>query len=478
MPPSIPARPWSRRLAALALALTALGLGVPSARAVAEDAPPGEPAPGGDGQPAPDAPPPGEDDGITKSLDARIGEAVTRGVRWLKAAQLPDGSWGLIEGSRTYDPKGDPNAAYKHPAGSTALALYTLLKCAVPLEDPVVKKGFQFLRSKHKVPGGAYEMSAMILAVTATADPFKATKDSVAAGEKVKLTGEYREWCQKLVEALIAKRSKYKTLGWRYHVADNVPPGGNEDLSSTQLAALALLAADRCGVKADSRVWNEIITFTLRQQEKDGPEHPRAVWPKRTTPAKPGKERYAPPAGQEPAKDRARGFAYILSDQLVPDEGKPTGSMTACGVGNLQMARYVLAMREDKTYLARDLRGIQQSIYDGLAWLDANWSSFANPKKHSENVYHIYYLYCCERAFDLLGNMRIGDHTWFPEMAEELLTRQAEDGSWNSRSTHKPEAVLDTCFALLFLRRATKGNIPFASLTDPSDSAPADARGN
>ncbi|HVG93701.1 MAG TPA: hypothetical protein VND21_04585 [Planctomycetota bacterium] len=473
--PSTASAAVSRRLSVAVLSLLSLLLGPATLRATAEDAPPADPAPGGEDPPAPEGG--GEDEGITKSLDARIGEAVKKGVQWLKGAQLADGSWGLIIGSKTYDPKGDPNAAYRHPAGSTALAIYALLKCGVAADDPVVKKGFSFLKSKHKVPGGAYEMSAMILAVTATADPFKRSKESAAAGEKVKLVGEYREWCQKLVDALLARRKKANTLGWRYNVADNAPPGGNEDTSSTQLAALALLAADRCGVKADSRVWNEIITFTLRQQEKTGPDHPRAVWPKKPPGAKAGDSRYAPPPGQGPTLDKARGFAYILSDQLNADEGKPTGAMTACGIGNLQMARYILAMREDKTYLGRDLRGLQQSIYDGLAWLDANWSSFANPKKHSENVYHIYYLYCCERAYDLLGNMRIGEHTWFPEMAEELLRRQAENGPWNSKSTHKPEEVLDTCFALLFLRRATQGGIPSPSITDPSDAAPTDSRG-
>jgi hypothetical protein len=468
------------RLALAALALLGLALGVPASTARAEDAPPAPPVPGPEGGGDPGAGDDGGDEGVTKSLDERIGVAVDRGVKWLKSKQLADGSYGLIDSDHMYDPKADPNSAYKHPAGSTALALYALMKCGVPVDDPVVKKCFQFLRSKHKTPGSSYEISALILAVVATADPFKATKDSVAAGDRVKLSPEYRSWCQSLVDALLARRAKFKALGWRYNVGDPPTFGGNEDLSSTQLATLAFLAAERCGVKIDSKVWNEIITYTLRQQEKDGPEHPRAVWPRKPAAPKGAKEkeRYAPPPGTELPKDRARGFAYMLSKDIHPDEGAPTGSMTACGICNLQMARYVLAVRQDKVYLARDLRGIQQSIYDGLAWLAKNFSSFNNPGKQSKNVYHVYYLYCCERAFDLLGNQRIGDHVWFPEMAESLLGNQGEDGSWNSKSTHRPEAVLDTCFALLFLRRATKGGIPHASLTDPGDAPPTDARGN
>ena len=41
------------------------------------------------------------------------------------------------------------------------------------------------------------------------------------------------------------------------------------------------------------------------------------------------KGRYAPPAGEKPPKDHCRGFAYIKSDKLTPDEGGPVGSMTA-----------------------------------------------------------------------------------------------------------------------------------------------------
>jgi hypothetical protein len=81
-----------------------------------------------------------------------------------------------------------------------------------------------------------------------------------------------------------------------------------------------------------------------------------------------------------------------------------------------------------------------------------------------------------ERAFDLLGNHRLGTHFWYPEMAEQLLARQGKTGFWDSDSTHGPRGVLDTSFALLFLRRSTR-IIPFPSLTDPADAPPTDARG-
>ena len=423
----------------------------------------------------------GTDEGVPAALTERIGKAIERGVRWLKQRQLPDGSWGLIEGNEKYGGGSTaPGAAYTHPAGSTALALYALQKSGVSVDDPVVKRGFSYLRQRQRIPGGSYEAAMMLLAVTATTDPSHASRESEAAGDRVKLSGDMLAWAQKLHATLLEKRAKARTLGWRYQVDASVPPGGNEDLSSTQLVAMALLAADRCGIRTDARVWNDLITFAMKQQEFDGPEWPRAVYDRHPIGQGPpdGKDaegRYAPAKGVALPKDRARGFAYIKSDTLSPDEGQPTGGMTACGLGVIQMARYVLAKREDKAFAQRDRKAVQQSFYDGLAWLDKNWSSYANPMKQRENVYHIYYLYAVERALDLVGNVLLGRHPWYAEMAEQLVARQTEKGYWDSDSTHKPGEVLDTSFALLFLRRATRV-IDGGSVTDPGDTPPKDNR--
>ena len=480
------ASPLSAPVALLAAAL-ALGGG---SRALAEEGNPAPPvapeAPAPEGQPADDGD--ADDSDTPVSLQDRVKKAVESGVKWLKQAQLPNGSWGDIVGNRNYgDSKGD---AYHHPAGSAALALYTLLKCKEPLSDPVIQKGFKFLRDKHKKPGGAYETAMMLLAVTATADPFKRVKASEAQGDKVRFpTPEWQTWAQSLRDHLLGKRAKAKVSGWRYMVDDNDPktintggaPGGNEDMSCTQLAVLALLAAERCGMKTDSKIWNEIINFTLKQQEDEGPEWDRAVYDRKNAPtAAPAggdKSRYAPPPGTATPKDNVRGFAYIKSKTLPPDEGTATGGMTACGVGNLMVARYVLARRDDKVWEGRDQKSVQRGIYDGCAWLDANWLTWGNPKKVAENKYDIYHMYCCERAFDLIGNNLVGKHAWYSDFAEELTTRQDATGFWNSGSTHKPEAVLDTCFALLVLKRSTKGGIPAPSVTGGGDAPPDDNRG-
>jgi hypothetical protein len=246
-------------------------------------------------------------------------------------------------------------------------------------------------------------------------------------------------------------------------------------MSSTQLAALALFSAQRFGVKVPVQIWQDIVEFTLSHQEEDGPEHKRHV---------PGyvPDRYGP----NEFIDHARGFMYIKGS---PDrsEGKATGSMTACGVANLLIAREMIAqdkkVREDFVNSGM-LKKVDTAIYDGLAWLDRNWSSFSNPK--SQYGYHIYYLYCVERTMDLLDKRLLGRRLWYPEGAKEILARQkplrvkvpgkrgeeeADGVFWNTDATHDPKDVLDTCFALLYLKRATKGMLPGPVVTGGSGGA-------
>jgi hypothetical protein len=467
----------------LALLLAGLAVHAPSA-ARGDDPAPTDGGAGMEGGPAPDTAPDAasddEEDGPVPFLEA-VAKAIDRGVVWLKKKQLKDGSWGPITAESFYD-KNAKGTPYQRPAGSTGLALYTLLKCGVPVDDPVVKKGFAFLKAKYPKPGDTYEVSIVLLAVTATADPFKKSKDSRSAGEKVRLTGDWRKWAMELQQTLIRR---HKQLGWRYNeeVAGSVfstPPGGNQDLSSTQLAVLALFSAERCGIATPSEVYRDVMTFARAQQEPEGPEVPRAVVarpPKGKTPAKPD-DRYGKPAGSEPPKDRARGFCYIADKKLPEKEWKATGAMTGCGISIFQMARYVLMGRDDKVWKAVDAKAIQQAIYDGYAWLDANWSASSNPVG---NWYHVYYAYCVERACDLTGNSLIGSHAWYPEMGGHLVSTQKEgagpeEGYWDTQSTHGPKDVLDTCFALLFLKRATRGGIPNPSVTGGSDEPPRDGR--
>ena len=447
----------------------------------------------------------------------QVNQAIEKGTIWLK--HKPDlfeirsgqvAHWGLVKGSQIYG--GGTGPQYRHPAGPTALALYTLLKCGVDPKDPVIEKGFRWLKDVHKITPkwdgvdgngfewahieavSSYELSVMILAYTAKYDQYKKTSKSRAVAKKKKLkirNKEDREFVIAMVEALAARRGQPEesptaegSRGWRYNMpvvkktsrtrnwtrgAHRSPPHANQDLSSTQLAVLALFSAHRFGFKVpDMNLWKDVVTFTLDHQEPDGPEHERhdPVY-------KDGK--YAKP------KDKARGFVYIKGS-TDGSEGIATGSMTACGVTNLLIAREVLENdSKGKKILKKNpglMKKIEVGIWDGLAWLDRNWSPFTN--KFSKYGYHIYYLYSLERAMDILGKRLVGTHLWYEEGAKAILGRQKahmmevkikrntelrETVYWMTGATHEPKNVLDTCFALLFLKRATKGLVPGGVVT-------------
>ncbi len=122
----------------------------------------------------------------------------------------------------------------------------------------------------------------------------------------------------------------------------------------------------------------------------------------------------------------------------------PYGSMTAGGIASLSIYRWIL--RQDHT---RD-----KWVTGGVKFLSSNLVFKKNPKHSDEKRWQYYWIYAIERAGMIFGTERFGSHEWYPEGVDFLLPAQKEDGRWQADGSH---AIGDTCFAILFLRRATKG---------------------
>ena len=74
-------------------------------------------------------------------LPAKIEASIKKGVEWLKAQQQADGSF-------TMEPRPFVcQGGYTFPTGATALCLFALLKGGVPVNDPCIQKGFEFIRN-------------------------------------------------------------------------------------------------------------------------------------------------------------------------------------------------------------------------------------------------------------------------------------------------------------------------------------------
>jgi hypothetical protein len=140
-----------------------------------------------------------------------------------------------------------------------------------------------------------------------------------------------------------------------------------------------------------------------------------------------------------------RGWCYDVKD------GHPAyGSMTAGAVASVAILDYLLEIDWKK----------DPSVSSGLAWLTQHFSVTENvgpPQERPAGTaeFYYYYLYGLERAGILAGTETLGAHPWYIEGAKVLVEAQAQDGSWqHGGEWNKP--VWNTCFAILFLKRATR----------------------
>ena len=132
---------------------------------------------------------------------------------------------------------------------------------------------------------------------------------------------------------------------------------------------------------------------------------------------------------------RPQGWNYTAPGAGENGDRKPYHAMTAGAIGATVIYEAMLNRdwKKDKTTNA------------GIAWLAKNWSVNTN----------YYYMYALERAGMLYGVESIGNHNWYFEGAKVLLQNQNDDGSWGKRE-NKEENTWDTCFAILFLKKATR----------------------
>jgi len=140
----------------------------------------------------------------------------------------------------------------------------------------------------------------------------------------------------------------------------------------------------------------------------------------------------------DPKGGPGRGWTY------TGHAGVAYGSMTAGAVGALTICDYILGLDWKK----------DETVNAGVAWLGDNFSVADNPGM--KRGHHFYYLYGLERAGMLYGTETLSKHAWYAEGAQYLIDNQAADGQWNG--------PIDTCFAILFLRRATR---PLVESKDP-----------
>lgn len=226
------------------------------------------------------------------------------------------------------------------------------------------------------------------------------------------------------------------------------------DTSISQYAVLGLWEAARSGVEIPLEVWDRTAQWHLKTQQRDG------------------------------------GFAY--HPDVVGGVGQSLHSMTAAGIGSLQVARLYLypnakellsadqlnpkkrinkygrrfgiltpVFRQDEvaetseaeriasansSYVRKvKLAQIDDGIRRAIDWMTERFT-VSKP-----TGYPIYFLYGLERAATLSHKEMFGDHDWYDEGAAHLIATQGVNHSWLDSCGEGPCAA----FGILFLSRAT-----------------------
>lgn len=454
------------------------------------------------GQPRRQVPPaPKQRIGVTKG---NIERAVKRGVQFLRSQQKQDGSWDYLDSPFKL------GIVPKHlTMGCTALCCLAMLKGGVSPDDPAIKKGLSYCRS-HPLEH-VYCVSCLVLALEALytgPEPQKQEEKEVTEEEKTRTTiakdpardfqkrasGKDRAKIRELIKWLLEKQ---QANVWRY-------PVGGEDASNTQYVALAFSAARRLKIPIPADSCKRMAEWFLKGQEKKGPQvagfpvpaadhsmkklrkiekeikrsmrriDRKLKWEKdkvkadsmTTSVVDEARERLFAP---EKHKMYARGWCYMSAvSQDMPWRNVITGAMTTSGIIALTVCKaYLEGTREYSPGMAKK---VDKAIRDGCAWVAYHFTVSENPVGANADklggqrmIHHYYYLYGLERAGMITLTPRFGKRDWYREGAGLILSRQRPNGSWDSpQGTSGP--VPDTCFAILFLKKATK---PIVNLPEP-----------
>ena len=204
----------------------------------------------------------------------------------------------------------------------------------------------------------------------------------------------YREHADSSLDFLV----QHQLAGeWAY-------PWGRADASNSQFALLGLRAAHRMSLEVpDATLVNAIKALYRLQDGENG------------------------------------GFKYELNRQA-------TGGITAASLGGL---RVLEELGEGRSAVTSLLRKFQKQHELADEFMIERWHPAHNA--YGPNAwtpgFHYPYLWAVERWCGLTGRTQLGEHDWYAEGARWLIDEQGDDGAWLDTQ--------ETCFALLFLRRAT-----------------------
>jgi hypothetical protein len=366
---------------------------------------------------------------LQKQIDRAIGQAVS----YLRGPQA---------GGSTF--------AKGHPVGYASLSALTLLECGVPKDDAFIRSAAAKVRSAVQQVDHTYDLSLAVLFLDKLGDPedkrrIQLLAVRILAGQNSAGGWSYlcpREDDAALLELLtfLRQEREFRVAKKKEHVGKPLPvperfrklaalnPPGPEpadrfrsnagDNSNTQFALLALWAARRYDIPLER-------TFALAERRFRSSQNPDGGWG------------YYPVSGGNYPSTKTMTCAGLL------------GLAIGRGFEYEQLHKDKAASGEAVQKLAKQDAGIQR----GLKHLGAQIGS---PTGGTQGLpfLNLYFLWSVERVAVLYGLTTIGDKDWYRWGSEILLANQQLSGCWADKFNPQTDPSIDTCFALLFLKRA------------------------
>ncbi len=261
-------------------------------------------------------------------------------------------------------------------------------------------------------PGGMTSLAAFTLVKSGVRRGDESVRRALASLEGVEIRSTYSTAVNLLLLESLREPARWRGLAaerlaflvetqeaglWRY-------PWGETDMSNVQFALLGLRAAHHMGLE----IPRDALTDAAA-----------ALWNLQVG---------------------SSGFAY--------NPGRAaTGGITAATLAGVAV---VEELSGGNPGAQRILRKHRRERAAAEAWMDAKWAPDRNaygPRSWTPGFYYPY-MWAVERYCAFTGREELGGRDWYREGARHLVETQRADGGWGGGRE-------DTCFALLFLRRAS-----------------------
>jgi hypothetical protein len=402
----------------------------------------------------------------------KVNEAIDKGVRYLKSTQQGGGGWG--GGNKV---------------GYAALPGLTLLECGVPATDPAVQKAAEVVRAGAPAMVGGhetYELSLAILFLDRLGDARDRPAIQTMAMRLIVGQNPDGGWgynCPLLQRAdeqtlLTLLQQSRPTSALELFQQDDGPsnpflptqrvPGSSTPAPNPAPRPFAKPPPGKPprpgnswlppGLAGLPGVEGRLTALAGRRSRSDNSNTQfaaLALWAARRHDV-PMERTLAALDGRFRGSQGDDGSWGYMSGTGARVRDRGTPAMSCSGLLGLALGAGVIHELEQARQTGRaPSKAVEdQQIKQGLDYLSLHVGQPGEGMAARLRLENLYYLWSLERVAVLYNLKTVGGKDWYRWGAQMLVANQDGNGGWRGGRYHGSTVTLDTCFALLFLKRA------------------------